>query len=128
MLKADAKREGTAHMTTYARPESLAETAWLTERIGDPGLRVIEVDKETTAHHKGHIRGAIGWSWPADLHATVGRDYLDQATLSRLLAAAGLARTQLVRPHRAPRLSRRKNYDGSWTDYGSLIGVPFEIG
>jgi len=96
MLKAAAKREGTAHMTTYARPESLAETAWLAERIGDPGLRVIEVDEDTTAYHNGHIPGAIGWNWPADLHTTVGRDYLDQATLSKLLAAAGVGQDTTV--------------------------------
>ena len=28
-------------ITIYARPESLAGTAWLAERIADPGLRVI---------------------------------------------------------------------------------------
>lgn len=90
MLKAAAKREGTARMTTYACPGSLAETAWLAERIGAPGLRVIEVDEGITAYHKGHIPGAIGWNWLADLHTTVGRDYIDQAALSGLLAAAGV--------------------------------------
>ena len=25
-------------------------------------------------------------------------------------------------------LPRVKNYDGSWTEYGSLVGVPVEVG
>ena len=25
-------------------------------------------------------------------------------------------------------LPRVKNYDGSWTEYGSLVGVPIEVG
>jgi thiosulfate/3-mercaptopyruvate sulfurtransferase len=77
-------------MTTYLHPESLVETSWLAGRLDDPGLRVIEVDEDTTAYQKGHIRGAVGWDWAADLHAKVGRDYLDQAALGTLLAAAGV--------------------------------------
>ena len=43
---------------------------------------MIEVDEDTTAYEKGHIRGAVGWNWTTDLHAPVGRDYVDQAGLS----------------------------------------------
>jgi len=77
-------------MAAYAHPESLVDTAWLAGRLDDPGLRVIEVDEDTTAYAKGHIRGAAGWNWSTDLHATVGRDYLDQAALAELLSAAGV--------------------------------------
>ena len=77
-------------MTAYANQGSLVETSWLAGRLGDPSLRVIEVDEDTTAYHKGHIPGAIGWNWTVDLHAKIGRDYLDQASLSGLLAAAGV--------------------------------------
>jgi len=77
-------------MAAYAHPESLVDTAWLAGRLDDPGLRVIEVDEDTTAYAKGHIRGAVGWNWSTDLHATVGRDYLDQAALAELLSAAGV--------------------------------------
>jgi thiosulfate/3-mercaptopyruvate sulfurtransferase len=77
-------------MTTYAHPGSLVETAWLAGRLDDPSLRVIEVDEDTSAYQRGHIPGAVGWNWAADLHAKVGRDYLDQAALGELLAAAGV--------------------------------------
>jgi 3-mercaptopyruvate sulfurtransferase SseA len=36
----------------------------------------------------------------------------------------------VVRPPRPARgcRARAKNYDGSWTEYGSLVGVPIELG
>jgi thiosulfate/3-mercaptopyruvate sulfurtransferase len=77
-------------MTEYANPNALVETGWLEEHLGDEGLRVIEVDEDTEAYEKGHIRGAVGWDWTADLHAKVGRDYVDQGELSELLSKAGV--------------------------------------
>jgi thiosulfate/3-mercaptopyruvate sulfurtransferase len=77
-------------MTGYAKPDALVETDWLEEHVRDPGIRVIEVDEDTEAYEKGHIHGAVGWNWTTDLHAKVGRDYLDQAELSELLSAAGV--------------------------------------
>jgi thiosulfate/3-mercaptopyruvate sulfurtransferase len=77
-------------MAGYARPDALVETDWLEEHVKDPGIRVIEVDEDTEAYEKGHIDGAVGWNWTTDLHAKVGRDYVDQAELSELLSAAGV--------------------------------------
>jgi thiosulfate/3-mercaptopyruvate sulfurtransferase len=77
-------------MTEYANPDVLVETDWLQEHAGDPAVRIVEVDEDTTAYEKGHIVGAVGWNWSTDLHAEVGRDYVDQAELSRLLSAAGV--------------------------------------
>jgi thiosulfate/3-mercaptopyruvate sulfurtransferase len=77
-------------MTDYANPNALVETEWLEANLDDPAIRVIEVDEDTTAYEKGHIPGAVGWNWRADLHAPVGRDYIDQGGLSRLLQQAGV--------------------------------------
>ncbi len=77
-------------MAEYTNPAALVETDWLEEHLGDPGIRVIEVDEDTTAYEKGHIPGAIGWNWSTDLHAPVGRDYVDQEGLSVLLQRAGV--------------------------------------
>jgi thiosulfate/3-mercaptopyruvate sulfurtransferase len=77
-------------MARYAKPDALVETEWLEEHANDPGIRVIEVDEDTEAYEKGHIDGAVGWNWTTDLHAKVGRDYIDQAELSELLSAAGV--------------------------------------
>lgn len=77
-------------MTEYAKPEVLVETDWLEAHLGDPGVRVIEVDEDTEAYEKGHIEGAVAWNWTTDLHAQVGRDYVDQAALGELLSRAGV--------------------------------------
>ncbi len=74
----------------YAHPETLVDTAWLADRLDDGTVRVIEVDEDTTAYEQGHIPGAVGWNWTTDLHAPVGRDYLDREALGRLLDDAGV--------------------------------------
>jgi thiosulfate/3-mercaptopyruvate sulfurtransferase len=78
-------------MGEYAKPDVLVETDWLEEHVDDPNIRIIEVDEDTSAYEKGHIKGSVGWNWTTDLHAPVGRDYLDRAGLSELLSKAGVA-------------------------------------
>jgi thiosulfate/3-mercaptopyruvate sulfurtransferase len=75
---------------TYANPDALVSTDWLQDRLGDPEIRIIEVDEDATVYDKDHIPGAIAWSWSDDLHHPVRRDYLDQAGFSSLLSAAGV--------------------------------------
>jgi len=77
-------------MASYANPEALVETDWLEQNLNDPSIRVIEVDEDAGAYAKGHIPNAVGWNWNTDLHATVGRDYVDQEGLSALLSRAGV--------------------------------------
>jgi thiosulfate/3-mercaptopyruvate sulfurtransferase len=77
-------------MSDYANPGALVSTDWLEEHLDDADVRVVEVDEDTTAYVKGHIRGAVGWDWNTDLHATVGRDYKDQDGFAELLADAGV--------------------------------------
>ena len=75
-------------MTAYANPNALVETDWLAEHLDE--VRVIEVDEDTTAYEKGHIRGAVSWNWFTDLHDPLRRDYVDQEGLTRLLRKAGV--------------------------------------
>src|SRR6266480_4585753 len=77
-------------MTEYANPEVLVDTDWVEQHLGDGSVRLIEVDEDTTAYEKGHIRGAVSWNWSTDLHTTIGRDYLDQTGFSALLSGAGV--------------------------------------
>jgi thiosulfate/3-mercaptopyruvate sulfurtransferase len=77
-------------MNGYSNPEALVETDWLEANRNDPNVRIIEVDEDTSAYDSGHIPGAVGWNWNTDLHAPVGRDYVDQEGLSRLLQGAGV--------------------------------------
>ena len=77
-------------MAEYANPDALVETDWLADNLSDPNIRLIEVDEDSAAYEKEHIPGAVGWNWTTDLHAPVGRDYVDQAGLSALLSKAGV--------------------------------------
>jgi thiosulfate/3-mercaptopyruvate sulfurtransferase len=77
-------------MTDYAKPDVLVDTDWLEQHIDDGAVRIIEVDEDTAAYDKGHIRGAIRWNWSTDLHTDVGRDFQDQAGFSRLLSEAAV--------------------------------------
>src|SRR5438093_4027666 len=79
-----------AESNGYANPDALVETDWLEEHLKDPSTRIVEVDEDTAAYEKGHIEGAVGWNWKTDLHAPVGRDYLDQEALGSLLGRAGV--------------------------------------
>ncbi|MEO8475990.1 MAG: sulfurtransferase [Actinomycetota bacterium] len=77
-------------MTDYAKPDVLVSTDWLEEHLDDPSIRIIEVDEDTTAYDKGHVRNAVRWNWSTDLHSDVGRDFQDQGGFSRLLSEAGV--------------------------------------
>lgn len=77
-------------MASYVNPGVLVETGWLVEHLDDPAVRIIEVDEDTSAYQKGHVRNALAWDWFEDLHAKPRREYVDQQGLSKLLQEAGV--------------------------------------
>src|SRR5437867_5367191 len=77
-------------MADYANPDVLISDEELEARLGDPSLRIIEVDEDTSLYGKGHIPGAIAWNWKTDLHDRLRRDFLYQKQLSALLNKAGV--------------------------------------
>jgi thiosulfate/3-mercaptopyruvate sulfurtransferase len=77
-------------MAEYANPDALVEADWVEEHLDDPLVRIVEVDEDTEAYEKGHIKNAIGWNWNTDLHQPVGREYVTQDGLARLLGQAGV--------------------------------------
>lgn len=46
-------------MAEYANPDALVETDWLAEHLDDPGIRIVDVDKDTSAYEKGHVPGVL---------------------------------------------------------------------
>lgn len=68
---------------------------WLAERLGDPRVRVVEVDVNPAAHAEGHIPGAVLWNVYRDLKDPDFRT-VDAAAFSRLLARSGIDRTTTV--------------------------------
>jgi len=77
-------------MAGYAHPEALVETAWAAQHLSDPRVRLAEVDVDTSAYEQGHVPGAVGWNWTAQLCDTVRRDILPKDAFERLMAQSGI--------------------------------------
>jgi thiosulfate/3-mercaptopyruvate sulfurtransferase len=74
----------------YAHPDVLVSTEWVAEHRSDPGIRLIEVDVDTTAYDSGHIADAVGWNWQSQLNDPVRRDIPDNRAFAKLLSEAGV--------------------------------------
>jgi thiosulfate/3-mercaptopyruvate sulfurtransferase len=85
-----------AKLAEYAHPERLVTTAWLAERLDDPGLVVVESDEDVLLYDSGHIPGAVKVDWHTDLNDPVTRDYVDGAGFARLMSSRGIARDTTV--------------------------------
>ena len=74
----------------YAHPEVLVSTEWVAGHLSDPGIRLIEVDVDTTAYDSGHIAGAVGWNWQSQLNDRIRRDIPDAKAFAQLMGEAGV--------------------------------------
>jgi thiosulfate/3-mercaptopyruvate sulfurtransferase len=83
-------------MSDYAHPEVLVSTEWVAAHAKDPGVRLVEVDVDTTAYEQGHIEGAISWNWQTELQDAIRRDLTDPKAFETLLGKAGVSRESTV--------------------------------
>ena len=75
---------------TVTMPNVLVTTDWVAQHATDAGVRVVEVDVDTTAFDQGHIPGAVGWNWTTQLCDTLVRDIVPVNKLEDLLGSAGI--------------------------------------
>src|ERR1044072_416403 len=66
------------------------------DHLGDPKVVLIEVDEDTTAYDKGHIKGAIKLDWTTDLQDQVRRDFVNKQQFEALLSDRGVANDSTV--------------------------------
>ena len=83
-------------MSGYARPDSVVDSQWVTDHLGDPSIRCVEViwgdsaEWGTTAYANGHIPGAVAWEFAIDLHDLAHQDIVGKDGLEVLLARCGV--------------------------------------
>src|SRR6202051_2274731 len=83
--------QGVNTMSSYAHPEVLVETDWVSTHGKDANHRMVEVDVDTAAYDQGHISGAVGWNWQTQLQDNVRRDLIEKAALEKLLGESGIS-------------------------------------
>jgi thiosulfate/3-mercaptopyruvate sulfurtransferase len=74
-----------------SRSDVLVDADWVQAHLGDSGLVLVEVDEDTSAYDKGHIKGAVKVDWKKDLQDPVRRDFVDRAGFEALLSERGIA-------------------------------------
>jgi thiosulfate/3-mercaptopyruvate sulfurtransferase len=79
-----------------SRSEVLVDAGWVEAHNGDPGIVLVEVDEDTSAYDKGHIRNAVKIDWKKDLQDPVRRDFVDRAGFEALLSQRGIANDDTV--------------------------------
>ncbi|WP_414168289.1 sulfurtransferase [Streptoverticillium reticulum] len=81
-----------------SRSDVLVDADWVQDRIdaADPKTVIVEVDEDTSAYDKNHIKTAIRIDWKTDLQDPVRRDFVDQAGFEELLSAKGIANDDTV--------------------------------
>ena len=79
-----------------SRSDVLVDADWVQGHLGDPGVVLAEVDEDTTAYHKGHIKGAVKLDWQKDLQDPVRRDVIGRAGFEALLSQRGIANDDTV--------------------------------
>ena len=79
-----------------SRSDVLVDADWVEAHLDDDHVVLVEVDEDTSAYDKGHIRGAVKIDWKADLQDPVRRDFLDQAGFEKLLSSKGIGNDHRV--------------------------------
>jgi thiosulfate/3-mercaptopyruvate sulfurtransferase len=79
-----------------SRSDVLVDAEWVEAHHGDPGIVLVEVDEDTSAYDKGHIRDAVKIDWKKDLQDPVRRDFVDRAGFEALLSERGISNDDTV--------------------------------
>src|SRR5947207_997648 len=129
----------------------LVDADWAKAHLEDPTVRFVEVDVDTAAYDQSHLPGAVAWNWTSQLPdaasipwaQTVREDgtFKPREDLENLYEAKGVTPDKDVIAycrigersshswfvlHELLGYQRVRNYDGSWTEWGSMVGMPIE--
>jgi thiosulfate/3-mercaptopyruvate sulfurtransferase len=79
-----------------SRNDVLVDADWVEARLDDPKVAVVEVDEDTSAYEKNHIRNAIRIDWKRDLQDPVRRDFVNKEQFEALLSERGIGNDTTV--------------------------------
>jgi len=79
-----------------AREDVLVTAQWVEENLDNPSVVLVEVDEDTSAYDRSHIRGAIKLDWTTDLQDQVRRDFVNKAQFEALLSDKGVSTDSTV--------------------------------
>jgi thiosulfate/3-mercaptopyruvate sulfurtransferase len=73
-----------------SRDAVLVDADWVESNLDSDGVVLVEVDEDTSAYDKGHLRGAVKLDWKKDLQDPVRRDFVNRQQFEQLLSQRGI--------------------------------------
>ena len=78
-------------MSTFAHPEVLVTTEWVSQHLVDTrSVRIIESNEDLLLYATGHIHNTVHIDWQTDLQDEEVRDYISQRQFERLCSENGI--------------------------------------
>jgi thiosulfate/3-mercaptopyruvate sulfurtransferase len=79
-----------------SRTDVLVDADWVEAHLDDPNVVVVEVDEDTAAYEKNHIRNAVRIDWKKDLQDPIRRDFVSKEQFEALLSERGIGNDDTV--------------------------------
>jgi thiosulfate/3-mercaptopyruvate sulfurtransferase len=79
-----------------SRSDVLVDADWVEAHLDDDKVVLVEVDEDTSAYDKNHIRGAVRIDWKQDLQDQVRRDFVNKEQFDALLSQKGIGNDSTV--------------------------------
>src|SRR6185369_17179006 len=79
-----------------AGADVLVSTDWVAQHGSGPGVKLVEVDVDTSAYAEGHVPGALAWNWTSQLQDQVRRDVISKGDLEKLLGQSGIGNNDTI--------------------------------
>lgn len=82
--------------SSYAQPDFLVETDWVSVHLNDAGVRIVESDEDILLYDTGHIPGAVRVDWFTTLQHPLRRDFISKDQFESLCSRLGISNNTRV--------------------------------